>query len=217
MQGRLERLSLLAAPLAVVFWIVGLVVTNTFSDKIPDHATDEQLLSWVQGNTNSILFGGWLFMIGCLALIWFAAILRSRLAEAEGGAGTFSNLAFAGAAVAAVFGMLTAAADVSSAINKDDITATAVGTLHNSSDMFFVGAELAMILFFLGCAVVALRTRVLPKWWAIVAIVIAVVLVIGPIGWAGLIFAMPLWLLGTSWLLFRGSSRLRAASEPVAV
>jgi len=217
MQGRLERLSLLAAPLAVVFWIVGLVVTNTFSDKIPDHATDEQLLSWVQGNTNPILFGGWLFMIGCLALVWFAAILRSRLAEAEGGPATFSNLAFAGAAVAAVFGMLTAAGDVSSAINKDDITATAVGTLHNSSDMFFVGAELAMILFFLGCAVVALRTRVLPKWWAIVAIVIAVVLVIGPIGWAGLIFAMPLWLLGTSWLLYRGSSRLRAASEPVAV
>ena len=70
MQGRLERLSLLAAPLAVVCWIVGLVVTNTFSDKIPDHATDEQLLSWVQGNTNSILFGGWLFMIGCLALVW---------------------------------------------------------------------------------------------------------------------------------------------------
>ena len=89
MQGRLERLSLLAAPLAVVLWIVGLVVTNTFSDKIPDHATDEQLLSWVQGNTNSILFGGWLFMIGCLALVWFAAILRSRLAEAEGGRATF--------------------------------------------------------------------------------------------------------------------------------
>ena len=113
--------------------------------------------------------------------------------------------------------MLTAAGDVSSAINKDDITATAVGTLHNSSDMFFVGADPAMILFFLGCAVVALRTRVLPKWWAIVAIVIAVVLVIGPIGWAGVFRAMPLWLLGTSWLLYRGSSRLRAASEPVAV
>jgi hypothetical protein len=217
MQGRLERLSLLAAPLAIALWIVGLVITNSFSDKIPAHATDEQLLTWVQGNANSILFGGWLFMIGCLALIWFAAILRSRLAEAEGGAGTFSNLAFAGAAVAAVFGMLTAAGDISSAINKDDVTATAVGTLHNSSDMFFVGAELSMILFFLGCAVVALRTRVLPKWWAIVAIVIAVVLVIGPIGWAALIFAMPLWLLGTSWLLFRGSGQPHAATEPLAV
>jgi hypothetical protein len=81
MQGRLERLSLLAAPLAIALWIAGLVVTNSFSDKIPSNPTDGQLLSWVQGNANSILFGGWLFMIGCLALIWFAAILRSRLAE----------------------------------------------------------------------------------------------------------------------------------------
>jgi hypothetical protein len=217
MQGRLERLSLLAAPLAIALWIAGLVVTNSFSDKIPSNPTDGQLLSWVQGNANSILFGGWLFMIGCLALIWFAAILRSRLAEAEGGAGTFSNLAFAGAVVAAVFGMLTTAGDISSAINKDDITAAAAGTLHRSSDMFFVGAELAMILFFLGCAVVALRTRVLPKWWAVIAIVIAVVLVIGPIGWAALIFAMPLWLLGTSWLLFRGSGQPRGAPATVTV
>jgi hypothetical protein len=119
--------------------------------------------------------------------------------------------------VAAVFGMLTTAGDISSAINKDDITAAAAGTLHRSSDMFFVGAELAMILFFLGCAVVALRTRVLPKWWAVIAIVIAVVLVIGPIGWAALIFAMPLWLLGTSWLLFRGSGQPRGAPATVTV
>ena len=50
-----------------------------------------------------------------------------------------------------------------------------------------------------------------------VAIVIAVVLVIGPIGWAGLIFAMPLGLLGTSWLLYRGSGQPHATAEPVAV
>ena len=66
-------------------------------------------------------------------------------------------------------------------------------------------------------AAVALRTRLLPKWWAVVAIVIAVVLVIGPIGWAGLIFAMPLGLLGTSWLLYRGSGQPHATAEPVAV
>jgi hypothetical protein len=31
-----------------------------------------------------VLLGGWLFMLGCLAFIWFAAVLRARLAEAEG-------------------------------------------------------------------------------------------------------------------------------------
>jgi hypothetical protein len=63
--------------------------------------------------------------------------------------------------------------------------------------MFFIAAELALIPFFVGVAVVALRTGVLPRWWAAFSILIAVVLVIGPIGWAALIFGTPIWLLGT--------------------
>ncbi len=72
-----------------------------------------------------------------------------------------------------------------------------------------------MILFFAGAAIVALRTRALPKWWAIFAIVIAIVLVIGPIGWAGLIFGLPIWTLGTSWLLVRGPAPVQAGATPL--
>ena len=215
MHTRTERVSALAGVLAVVLWIVGLVVTNSMSDKIPSNPTDSQLLAWVQGSSNTILLGGWLYMLGCIAFVWFAAMLRSRLASAEGGQAVFSNLAFAGAAIAAVFGMLTAAGDVGAAINKDSISAATAGTLHNGSDAFFVGAELAVILFFAGAAIVALRTRALPKWWAIFAIVIAIVLVIGPIGWAGLIFGLPIWTLGTSWLLVRGPAPVQAGATPL--
>jgi hypothetical protein len=203
MQHRLERLSALTGVLAVVLWVLGLVVTNSFSDKIPHHPTDEQLLTWIKGNTNAILFGGWLFALGCLSFVWFAAILRGRLASAEGGSATFANLAFGGALVAAAFGVLTMAGDMGSAINKDDISAATAGTLHNASDMFFVAAELSAILFFLGAAIVALRTGALPKWWAWFAVLIAIVLVIGPIGWAALIFGLPVWTLGTTWMLVR--------------
>jgi hypothetical protein len=34
-------------------------------------------------------------------------------------------------------------------------------------------------------------------------VLIAIVLVIGPIGWAALIFGLPIWTLGTTWLLVR--------------
>ena len=105
--------------------------------------------------------------------------------------------------------MLIAAGDVGAAIDKDSISAATAGMLHTSGDMFFVGAELAMILFFVGTAVVALRTGVLPKWWAIFAILIAIVLVIGPIGWAALIFGTPVWLLGTG--LVVGADAAQAA------
>ena len=205
MQTRLERASAFAGVLAVVLWILGLIVINSFSDKIPSSPSDAQLLTWIKGNTNSILLGGWLWMLGCLAFVWFAAVLRSRLAAAEGDSSTFANLCFGGAVVAAAFAMLTTAGDVGAAISNDSISAATAGTLHNSGDMFFVCAELAAILFLVGAAIVALRTGVLARWWAFLAILIAVVLVIGPIGWAALIFGIPIWTLGTVWFLFRGT------------
>jgi hypothetical protein len=214
MHSRLERSSAVAGALAVVLWILGLVVTNSFSDKIPGNPSDAQLLTWIKGNTNSILLGGWLWMLGCLAFVWFAAILRGRLAAVEGGSHTFGNLCFGGALAAAAFGMLTTAGDVGAAINKDDISAATAGTLHNAGDMFFVCAELAAILFFLGAAIVALRAGVLPKWWAYFAILIAIVLVIGPIGWAALIFGVPIWTLGTTWFLLRGPREPMRTAAP---
>ncbi len=209
-----QRPLLLPAVLAVGLWIAGLVVENRFSDKIPHHPTDAQLLSWIQGNTSSILFGGWLWMLGCLSFLWFAALLRARLAAAEGETTTYSMLAFAGAVAATVFGMLVVAGDIGAAINKDSISAATAGVLHNGGDMFFIGAELTMILFFLGSAVVALRTNALPKWLAVLAILVAVVLVIGPIGWAALIFATPLWLLLTGAVVGR-TDRVRRISPTV--
>ena len=192
-----SRPLLIPAVIAVGLWIAGLVVINSFSDKIPHHPTDAQLLTWIQGNQNPVLSGGWLWVLGCLAFIWFVALLRPRLAEAEGGPHTYTTLAFAGGAMATVFGFLIQAGDMGAAIDQDSISAATAGVLHNGTDVFFVCAELALIPFFVGVAVVALRTDVLPKWWAVFSILIAIVLVIGPIGWAALLFGTPVWLLGT--------------------
>jgi hypothetical protein len=208
-----HRPLLLPAVLAVALWIGGLVVGHAFASKIPHHPTDAQLLAWVQGNQNPIIMGGWLWMLGCLALLWFAALLRPRLAEAEGGQHTYTTLAFAGVAIATVFGLLMQAGDLSAAIDHDSISAATAGTLHNTNDLFFVAAELALIPFFVGTAVVALRSGVLPKWWALFSILVAVVLVIGPIGWAALIFGTPVWLLGTGLVV---GSRPRARRHTVA-
>jgi hypothetical protein len=216
MQSRGERLTALTGVLAVVLWVLGLIVVNSFSDKIPHHPTDAQLLVWVKGNTNSILLGSWLFMLGCISFLWFANVLRSRLAAAEGGLTPYATIAFAGAVGGAVFGMLVNAGDVGSAIDKDSISAATAGTFHNMGNVFFVCAELMMILFFVGTAVAALRTHVLPKWWAWFAVLIAVVLVIGPIGWAALIFGTPVWTLGTTFFLLRGEPSPRAEALPAA-
>ena len=213
MTNRVERYSPAAGLLAVALWIVGIIVVS--HNQPSDHATDQQILEYVKDQSNSILLGGWLFIIGCLCFLWFAGSLRTRLWTAEGSPGQFSTLAFTGAVVATVFGMAVPGPDIAAAIDKDDISAATAGTLHRLSDAFFVGAELAAILLLVAVAVVLLRTRVLPKWWAYFGILIAIVLVIGPIGWAALIFGLPVWTIGTSLMLLRGDRpAVATASAP---
>jgi hypothetical protein len=47
-----------------------------------------------------------------------------------------------------------------------------------------------------------LRHAVLPKWLGWLSLLIGIVLLIGPIGWAAFIFATPIWILIVSVLLY---------------
>ncbi len=201
---RWERLTPLTGVATVALWIVGLLLMNHANPS--QHATDVQILGWYRSDTNRILTGGWLFMLGCILFIWFAAELRSRLLAANAG-GTAVTVAFTGAVAAAIFGLATPAADVDGAVNKNDISAATAGTLHHLPVSFFVGAELATILLLVGVAAVSFRTGAFPKWWAWLMLVVSVVLLIGPIGWLGLIIGLPVWTLGTAAMMLRGDRR----------
>lgn len=193
----------LVGPLTVALWIVGLALLT--SHQPGDHASGSQILAWYDAHSDTILLGGWLFMVGCLGFVTLVAGLAQRLAAPV--------LALVGAAIAGVAGMLTAAVDVAGAIDKKDIDPATAATFHHAVDIFFVTAELAAILPLAVVAVVAWRTRVLPRWWAAFGGLVAVVLLIGPIGWLGLIFGVPIWTLGTSLFVLLGSrARMRAAT-----
>jgi hypothetical protein len=173
------------------------------------------MLAIYQHNANRILVASWLFMLGCVCFLWFAGALRARMTEAEGGRHTFTGITFGAAVASVVFAIGTMAGPVAVAINKKHVSAATAGALTHISDMFFVGAELTLIAMFAAAAVVAFRTGLFPKWWAILMWIVAVVLVIGPIGWAAVIFAVPIWTLGTTFMLMRGSrdsARVAAAA-----
>jgi hypothetical protein len=214
--SKLERWSALTGIGAVVLWVVGMIVRDGLSDNLSDKASDPQILAWVQGNTNDILLGSWLFMLGCVCFVWFAGVLRGRLVDAEGGAGTVSSIVFGSAVAMVVFGVLSSASDLGAAINKNDISAATAGALHHATDLFFVGAEMMLIPFLAGIAVLAFRTAVLPKWWAVIGAVVAAVAVIGPIGWLAVIFGLPVWTLVTAFMLATRSGAREATSAPAA-
>jgi hypothetical protein len=196
---------------AVALWIVGLVVSTALTSSIPSKPTDAQILTWVQGNKNPIITGSWLFMIGCIVLVVFAGLLRSRLAAADR---TMATTAYTGAVMMAVCGMF-GQTDLVSAINADSVSAASAGAFHHIGDMGFVGAELSLTVFLGSVAVLAFRHAVLPRWWAALTGLVAVVALIGPIGWAALVWGFPVWMLVTPWLVGR-TARRRAASPVTA-
>lgn len=215
MSAEPRRLHALAGVLAVALWAVGLLVYLGLTPQPPAHASGAVVLAWAQNHTNPIILGAWIFMVGWLCFVWFAGILRERLAARED-AGTFSSIAFGGAVAAAIFGIGMPAGDLVIAIDKNDVDPATAGTLHHLTDLFFVGAELSLVLFLAAVVAAAWRTGALPRWWAILSALLAAVLLIGPIGWAGLMFGTPVWVLGTTALLFRrpAARRAAAAAEP---
>jgi hypothetical protein len=201
----------LAGLLTVGLWVIGIILLN--HNGPADHATGSQILAWYKSDSDTIVLGGWLFMLGCLGFVTFVAGLRVRLAEAVGRASQLPALALAGAAMAGVCGMLTAAVDLAGGIDKNDIDPATAATFHHSTDIFFVGAELAAILPLAAVAIIAWRTRILPRWWAAFGGLVVVVLIVGPIGWIGLIFGLPIWTLGTSlFVLLHSPERMRSAA-----
>ena len=208
----------LSAVGSVVLWAAGLFIAVGMTNEPNDNASDQQFLTYVQHHDNAIIAGSWLFMVGCITFICFGAFLRDRLMRYEGGSGIGSSIAYAGTIGFGVTGLGIFAPKASAAIAANDISAATAATVFHLTDAFFMSAELMAILPTAAVAAIALRTGVLPKWWAAVSGLLALVLLIGPIGWAGLIFGMPLWTLVTGCLLGLRRSRSVAmgAVAPVA-
>lgn len=220
MIDRFERVSALAGVLATLLWVGGAVLIGGghvgLVGGIPEEGAEE-VLAHFQGNSDAAVSGGWLFMLGSLAFLWFVGILRSRLVRAEGGAGTFASIAFAGGTATGVFALGIPTGGVVAALGVDHLGASEAAALNAVEATFFIGAELSAIVLLAAAAVVALRAAVLPRWWAGTSILLAVWLAIGPIGWVGVLVGIPLWTITTSVALARADRHAQVPTGPAAL
>lgn len=206
MSDRFERLSALGGLAAVVLWALGVAVIGGGHVGLPGGVPEEgarEVLAHFQANEDAVVSGGWLFMLGSLAFLWFVGVLRARLLRAEGGAGTFASLAFAGGLATAIFAVGIPAGGVVAGLGVAELGAPEAAALNAVEAAFFIGAELSAIVLLAGAAAVALRTGALPRSWAAGSIALAVWLAIGPIGWVGVLVGLPVWTALTSVLLVR--------------
>ena len=204
-----ERYAPLTGVLAVVLWLIGIIVLETAVEM----KTPATLLDSYRNEEGSILLGGFLWLLGTFFFFWFLGSLRARLAAAEGGVQRLTALAFAGGVSAAVFGFAIPGPDMAAAIaDGGDLSGPAAEAIRVVSDVFFLGAEMSAAVLLAATGVHALRTGSLPRWLAWASLLIALALIVLPIGWAALLFAFPLWVLIVSYLVWSASPDTTAAS-----
>jgi hypothetical protein len=209
---RLERYAPLTGVLAIVLWVIAVILV--FDGAPGDKAPGSEIATWFDHHSTRILVAMLLFGLGTSAFIWFLASLAARLREAEGSPRLPSIVLLAGTAAAVVY-TLVPAVFAAGALAYDNLNRTltpqAAEALWVLSDGFFFASEMIAVAFVGAAAVSILRTQVFPAWYGVVTGIVAVVLIIAPIGWAALIFGIPIWTLVTSVWLFARQPRAAAA------
>jgi len=206
-----ERLAPLDGIVAVAFWIAGVLVLQGPADQPDQDVSPARALTFFKEEDGAILLGTFLFMVGTLFFLWFLGLVRTRLVAAEGGSHRLSSIAFAAGVTTAVSLLVMPAVHATGAINNDNLSPDAAQVYLGINVAFFYAAELSAAVFLLALGLVSLAKQAFPSWLAWASLVLTVWLLIPPIGWAGLLWGFPLWLIAVSLML---ATRSRSGSRP---
>jgi hypothetical protein len=208
---RWETLAPLTGIAAVLLFIAAFIVHDVIGDTPGADAPAADFSRYYQQEDGSIWGGSILISFAVVFFFWFIGSLRAALHAAEGGVGRLAATAHAGGIATAVLIMASVGTQVSAAILVSDREApiapdTAVAFWWLGDGMFLAAFYSTAVLL-AATAVVALRTGVLPRWFAWISLAAALVLVLPWIGWAAFIFVLPIWIVATSYLLWQGATR----------
>lgn len=200
MKDRLERFALLGGALAAVLWVVSLVVLEGAGNPAGPSGGEEIVAFY---NRTAILIAATLHVLGGFFFLWFVAALRSVL-DASGAASWLTTAMLVGgiAGGALLLGM-TGGQSTGATTDAALLTADTAIVFWRLAHGFFVAAEVALAVFLGALSILALRRVVLPRWLGWFGVVVTVLLLIPPIGWAALLFLLPVWLIAASVILWR--------------
>jgi hypothetical protein len=216
MKQLLDRWAPLTGLLAVACSLGGVMLAL---NQPQDKDSNAKIVAYFANHSHRVhgVIGFFVFLAGLLFLLAFLGALRERLLAAEGQPGRLSALAF-GAGIASIplwaVSMLLAnaasfAANESSAFRLDPNT---FRLLADTAYFAWVAAVVVSSVVVWATSAVALRTSVLPRWYARLGIVAGVVQLFGFFFFP--FFVWWLWIIATSILLI--SRRPSPAAARVA-
>jgi hypothetical protein len=210
MSDRLGRL----APLVGLVFVVLIVVGIVGSGESPEgNASSAKVISYYSNNSSKVKTFDIIFIFAFLALVLFAAVLRSYLRSTPASEGA-AALVLAGALLMAVSALIGSAVELGLVENISHLEPAAVQSLNLISDEIFLPALGGAFLFGLGSGIAILRGARLPNWLGWAAIVIGVLAVIPPTSFPAL-FALVIWTAIVSVLMYlRGGGPVGATSTP---
>jgi hypothetical protein len=168
-----------------------------FATTAPDEPDDPQAVTVVGDAVARNYVAGFALVAGALMLIFFAAAARRTLRSAEAGESTYSSVAHGGLLVASaglgLLGVVQIA--LTNSAKAEDAAATA--TIGQLALIGWLPVLAGLVAAFWGLGLGGLRNAILPKWFAVVTVVLGVVGVLGPLAMV-VYLLLPLWLITAS-------------------
>ena len=175
------------SPLAGVLAVAGMVIAFAIGGDSPSSDDpDAEITSYWASNSHQVrnIAAFFVFLAGILLLLVFFSVLRTRLVRAEGQPGRASALAY-GAGVASA-GLLFSGASfflapafVAKDTERFQLDPNTFRILNDLGYELWVGGVVVGALVVWAASVVALRTAVLPRWFAWLGILVGIVLLLG--------------------------------------
>ena len=195
----LDGLSPLAGAAAVVLFLLGALVHDVIGDTPGSDAPAQEFATYYQEEDGSIWGASVLIFVGLALFLWFVGTLRAALQSIEGGVGRLAATAQAGGVATAVlifagFGTQVSAAILVSEREPSIDPEVAVGFWF-VGDGIIVGSFYAAAVLLAASGLLFLRSRALvPRWFAWVTVVIALLLLVPWINWIAF-FAFAIWVI----------------------
>ena len=212
-RSRADALAPLSGVIAVALFLLGAIVHDVIGDTPGGDDPASTFARYYQEEDGSIWGASIFISLGIVFFFFFLGALRAELYEAEGGVGRKAATAFAGGIATAVLILAAFGTQLSAAILVADrdlpIDPGVAVAFWWIGDGVFVGAFYTAAVLLAASGVVFLQHGLLPRWFGWITLLLALLLVIPFINWAGF-FVFGLWVIVASVMLWRAAGRSAA-------
>ena len=202
-----RRLALLGGAAAALLWFLGVLVLEAGGNPA-DPDTAEELAEHFRDHRTAILVAGLLHVLGGFFFLWFVAALADAWRRLDDELLWLRSAAVvSGATAAAMMLALTGPQTAGATTDVELLSPDGSLALWRLSHGFFVAAEVAFSVFVAAVSLLSLAGVLLPRWLGWAGLVVALLLLIVPVGWIALLLFVPIWLVIVSVLAFRAFDR----------